>query len=436
MTRKCSRRRFLRQAGLSGLAAGLGLGSTGLLARAQGAEGPARLVQARGEEPVRDACHVVIDREPGAWCGRPRECGIASFGAGELAVLYWRARLAPAAGAALPPDLRTGAEVVLRRSHDGGATWPTDSAVTVHSNGTPFEASAEFLCRDPAGREVLAMDQPGAMFFFGRSPVRVRMSTRRDRWRGWYTEMTAQPPPEDDAARAAGEGFSTSFQVRSIDRGQTWEELPLLIDPPSRAGPIWKDNHPLVTMPDGALIGVWESAGGLWLYGTECQGMTWQYLAMIAAEGADLGRPSCAGLVLLPGGRVHCYMVMRREQTSALYLSESDDCLLWSEPRPIGPEDRGHDTPWPLRLRDGRIVVIFARRRPPHGLAAIVSDDDGRGWSEEMTIRDDAGGPEIGWPAAVELDDGRIFVAYQHQIEDGSGPAAVTFVAGSSFALP
>ena len=34
-------------------------------------------------------------------------------------------------------------------------------------------------------------------------------------------------------------------------------------------------------------------------------------------------------------------------------------------------------SPWPMRLRDGRVVVLFGRRKPPTGIGLIVSEDEG-----------------------------------------------------------
>ena len=44
-------------------------------------------------------------------------------------------------------------------------------------------------------------------------------------------------------------------------------------------------------------------------------------------------------------------------------------------------------SPWSLRLRDGRIVVLFGRRKAPFGIGLIVSEDDGNSWSAEGIIR-------------------------------------------------
>jgi hypothetical protein len=88
-----------------------------------------------------------------------------------------------------------------------------------------------------------------------------------------------------------------------------------------------------------------------------------------------------------------------------------------------------------LRVRDGRIVVIFARREYPPSIAAIWSEDDGKTWSDEAIIRDDANGSDIGYPVATQLDDGRVFTAYYYQLADGNAFGGTCFIGGSFFGL-
>ena len=260
------------------------------------------------------------------------------------------------------------------------------------------------------------------MFFFGRTPIRLARTVRNTKL-GWTCEL-----------KPAGVGAEpcTVFQVRSIDKGRAWERVPLVLDPPPRMKSFWRDNHPLVMMPDGALVGALESEGAIWLYGSECQGMTWQYLSVIAIEKGDAAKPCCAGLVFLPSGRLQCYLLMLGRESDTLCLSESDDCFRWTQPRPIASEVH---SPWPLRLRDGRIVVVFARRGGPGGIATIVSTDDGKTWSDAAMIREDAAGTDIGYPVATELDAGRMFAAYQYQRRDGNELGAACFIGGSFFEL-
>ena len=90
-----------------------------------------------------------------------------------------------------------------------------------------------------------------------------------------------------------------------------------------------------------------------------------------------------------------------------------------------------------MLLRDGRLLVLFARRKPPFGIGCVVSDDSGQTWSDEMILRCDAEHPDLGYPVAVELDDGRIFTAYYYNVPGRPTPVgAPRYIAGSFFRLP
>jgi len=356
---------------------------------------------------VQRVARCMVDGDAKTLCGLPRQGGIKGFGGGELALLYWRTSRTSQADAGDAADRWTGrAEMILRRSIDGGATWPAEREQTLWSNAAPPEQRAEFLCRDSAERPVLDMLRPDAMFFFGRTPLVLAKSVRQTLFDGYTAEWSLSArqglPPD------VPPGVGTAFQIRSGDRGRSWERVPLIIEPPSRIGPFWLDNHPPATMPDGALVTTLESDGALWLYGSESQGMTWQFLSQIAQARPGGGKPSRAGLVVLPDGRLQCYLAQRERNAVATYVAESEDCFRWTTPRLILA---GADDPWPLRLQDGRIVVVCALRHAPAGLAAVVSNDDGRTWSDPALVRDDLKGPEIDSPVAVELEQGRIFAA-------------------------
>jgi hypothetical protein len=124
-------------------------------------------------------------------------------------------------------------------------------------------------------------------------------------------------------------------------------------------------------------------------------------------------------------------------------------------PSPWLPDDRFYDeelthrSPTPLVLRDGRILILFARRiSPRRGIGAIVSEDGGANWSPDMILRDDPsvstttkvrGVPcdysDIGYPLATELEDGRIFTAYYFLVNDGNNFGGSRFIAGSFFRI-
>ena len=226
--------------------------------------------------------HLIVDYDKEAYCGHPRQCGIANYGNGELAVLYWRAPCAYESPDDVSHSFYRGyasrADVVLRRSYDHGESWPPESDVVVWSNAWSLTRRREMLEQDPDTRAILDMSRPEAMYFFGRTAM-----------------------PDDDNIVA--------FQMRSVNKGQDWESVPLVLDPPpasenmqgsgnpAAAGTmLLKDNHPLVTMPDGSVVGAFSAGppGAVWLYGSENHGMTWQCLSRIAVDDAGVGRPTCA----------------------------------------------------------------------------------------------------------------------------------------------
>ena len=100
-------------------------------------------------------------------------------------------------------------------------------------------------------------------------------------------------------------------------------------------------------------------------------------------------------------------------------------------------------------LRDGRILVLYARRiSPRRGMGAIVSEDGGATWSPDIILRDDPsvsattkvrGAPcdysDIGYPLATELEDGRIFAAYYYLVNDGNNFGGSRFIAGTFFRI-
>lgn len=382
---------------------------------------------------IGDIEHVVVDYDRNRYAGHPRQHGIARFADGELAALYSRAPCAYAVSTDVQHGFKEGyksrSQVVLRRSQDGGRTWPAAAETVVYDESRPLDARRAFLAQGPPPADGADLADPDAMIFFGR---------------------TATGP--DDVYH--GHRLAC-FAIRSADRGRTWEDAPAVLAPPPGMQWLHRDNHPLVSMPDGSFVGAvtaMDAEGGssIWLYGSENDGVSWDCLSLVARDETGIGRTTYPNLVALPDGRLQCYMLMLAGRFHTLCMCESRDCFSWSKPAPIvryghGPWARRwaagawtnvlYRSPWPLRLRDGRIVVLYARRQYPAGIAAIVSADDGASWSDPAVIRDDAGGPDIGYPTAVELDDGQVLTVYYFQTEDGNGCGGTRFIAASRFRL-
>ena len=112
--------------------------------------------------------------------------------------------------------------------------------------------------------------------------------------------------------------------------------------------------------------------------------------------------------------------------------------------RPLNESPRANRRRCPsaLVLRDGRIVILFARRTAclgNRGIVGVMSEDLGEPWSEEFGVRGDAYGWDFGYQVLTELPDGRIFVAYWFCAKDQEEPvheaAVILHIAGTYFRL-
>ena len=86
-----------------------------------------------------------------------------------------------------------------------------------------------------------------------------------------------------------------------------------------------------------------------------------------------------------------------------------------------------------VQLPDSRIVCVYGYRKPPYGIRAVVSSDQGKSWNVEQTwsIRDDLPNADLGYPSSVLTSDGRLFTVYYGQDEAG-----VTCIQASRYFIP
>ena len=65
-----------------------------------------------------------------------------------------------------------------------------------------------------------------------------------------------------------------------------------------------------------------------------------------------------------------------------------------------------------ITLRDGRIALTYGHRGAPYGIRARISADQGVSWSNEIVLRDDGGGLDLGYPQTVQRRDGKCVTVY------------------------
>jgi hypothetical protein len=98
----------------------------------------------------------------------------------------------------------------------------------------------------------------------------------------------------------------------------------------------------------------------------------------------------------------------------------SDGGQSWNGPDFVADAGMGNP-PAMIRLRDGRLAVTYAYRAKPYGIRARLSGDGGRSWGDEIILRDDGAGWDIGYPRSVQRKDGKIVTVYYY-FDDATGP--------------
>ena len=393
---------------------------------------------------VIDLEHSAIHYDKRTYCGHPRMVCFKYFPPDELVVGHFHA---PCKYEKYD-DVRhicyqSRSRCLLQRSTDKGKTWPKENDVVLFDNTQTAFQKHVFVRRKKAPREQYDMFSPDSLFFFGAAF-------------SW--------PPEPNTVPAC-------FCLRSPDRGRTWEKQPTWVNSPifTENIPMRRHNTPVIRMPDGKTLlatfritppslqwGKNTNVDGSTLFSSTDNGLTWHIHSRPVVDRSGTGLFIYPTLLLMPNGDLHLYCVHLSNQgvevdgrKNAVCLAVSKDGgKTFSDPVAITGKGRGcwrkvddsdvaykvtYRSPWPILLNDGRILVIFTRRRMPAGIGGIVSNDGGATWSEEFVIRDDGEWWDLGYPVGCQLDDGRIFIAYYYNKQDGNKEGGTRYIAGSTF---
>lgn len=219
-------------------------------------------------------------------------------------------------------------------------------------------------------------------------------------------------------AYATAKDQQGSWQTVSTDGGKTWSK-------PMRG----KDSiHGGIEMDDGTLLvaSYRDELDSIGVYSSASTSSPWRRIATVASPQPDSLRFGEPHILQLPSGRV----IMMIRVTSRPYNDQDPRCVMWES----FSDDRGKTwaTPYatPLwgfpphitLLSDGRVLCTYGYRRPPYGQRACTSED-GISWEvkSEIILRDDAPNGDLGYPASIELDPGRILtVYYQPDVPPGT----------------
>ncbi len=204
--------------------------------------------------------------------------------------------------------------------------------------------------------------------------------------------------------------------ARSEDGGRTWEVSML-------KGNDYPRNF--IVEPDGSLLMItalkpdWLNKGdgspNLLLRRSTDSGKTWN-----SSEGIidwNYTRFGEVASIRLRDGRL--LAALRRQIPGTTgegfedsYLTESkDDGKTWSKPRQLTTTAQVHA--YLTELHDGRLLCTYSNYHVPFGVSAILSEDGGKTWDRDNTIRlSTSNGYWVGWAVTLELPDYSLITSY------------------------
>ncbi len=319
---------------------------------------------AMAEDTGRSVRHAVVIKEEGRFCGWPANGGIWSWGDEILVGFVYGYYKDNLGGHDIDPDRKS--EHKLARSLDGGETWQVE----------PLTIAA------PEGK--------------------------------------APAEPCDFTAPGAALNFRGGEWSISRDRGKTWAGPYALLDT-GRPGLLARTDY-IVEGPRRvtAFIAAEKSGGSegqpLCIRTTD-GGLTWKLVGWIGQE-----PPSGYGYAIMPatvslGGDNYLTFIRRAGQVERKrqwwvepYVSPDDGAswYLLAHPR----IENGGNPATLTRLENGNLALAYGWRKPPYGIRARISEDNGQTWDDEFVLRDDGASWDLGYPRTVQRTDGKCVTVY------------------------
>lgn len=369
---------------------------------------------------VLDRADSTIYRDPAAYTSHP--C-VARLTSGDLLVAF---------NESLPrhPSLHPPSDPrfinLMCRSRDDGAHWLAPRAVPDYgATGTECPSITQL-----ANGDVLLVQWRFAWYPLetARALARQPDSTVElvlPSTRSWLGRRPTSDADWDECELPWARGNAGLFVSLSSDNGATWERTTVVSTAPFARG---YSPRPPCQLADGTLLlalGSHDEHGFVYILRSSDSGQSWEAPRVIS-DSPPLAEPT---ILALPSGKV--VVLSRDEKTQLLHQHDSfDSGQTWAPPRPTCLW--GYPAHL-LRLADGRLFALYGVRRPPYGIRASLSVDNGASWDTggELVIRDDMPNRNLGYPTAAELPDGSLLAVYYGEDAD-----SVTHIMGSRFRLP
>jgi hypothetical protein len=278
------------------------------------------------------------------------------------------------------------------------------------------KSSQSVLARSLDGGETWNLEDPDNFVGDGQDPVR----------------LTKELNFEDSgfAIRCAGNGFFTSYS-----RGKSWEGPFLYTD--FGIGEITtrtdyivddeKDCFLFLSSRDQSVKATLQDRS--FCAHTTDGGKTFKFVSWMAET--DTIRSVMSSTVRLSEN--HLVSAMRRRYDPPLHLKKElpknyitvhqslDNGRTWEYISKVAETDRGKrngNPPSLVKLKNDRVCVTYGYRSIPYSIRARISSDQGKTWSKEIILRDDARTFDIGYTQSVVRTDGKIVTLYYYTTEE------------------
>ena len=340
--------------------------------------------------PVKVVDDVIVHQEPGRFCGNPN---LTRLDTGELLVGFrWsEGRLMADWDPSLRPVQKKGADVESLCRAEPRVIYDVAGSLTPYSVQLSdasllcFLNRSDVVTREEAERTdqaLLRRDQVYDVIAI-RRPIQVLRSTdHAECWQEWSrVELTGYP-------------------MQSAFRGNVVE---------------WDDGELLFSVY-AASEKLEEGATCLLVHSPD-RGATWEQLAVIARDESGAIGFNETFLYRTPSDRLIAFMRTSGADGHLFAATSDDRGRTWSAYEDTGVYGFPHDA---LRLPDGRVLLSYGCRREPYGVRARVLEpecgDIADAREEFINLR--AYNGATGYPAAVNLDDGTVFIVYYIRIAD------------------
>jgi len=282
--------------------------------------------------------------------------------------------------------------VELMRSHDDGRTWSWPEVLM----DTAIDDRDAGVCETPKGSLLVTTFTSLAY----EAPLAKAANWDAERLAKWQAVNRR-------VGEAERKSLLGTWMLRSTDGGLNWS-APYRVPLNSPHGP--------VALADGRILyagkKLWDPGGKVGVADSSDDGKTWRWLSDIPVRSGDSGEnyhelhaiQAKNGTILV---QIRNHNKLNQGET--LQCESTDGGKSWTLPHPIGVWGLPSQL---LRLRDGRLLMSYGYRRVPFGNQARLSEDNGKTWSEAMTISDDGATGDLGYPSSVELAGGGLLTLW------------------------